>query len=365
MTIALLATGDEIVHGDTLNTNAYHIANALSSEGLPLGLHLSCSDKEEEMVRCLQFLNKDHDVIIITGGLGPTSDDRTRFALAKTIEQPLFERKEAIKHIQARLNRSKIEMTSNNRQQALFPKEALLFKNPNGTAMGCYGQWQNIKYFLLPGPPRECLPMFDQYVLPQLDQIKHSNKIILKWLVFGYAESKLANQLEPLLADLNCQTGYRLDVPYIEFKVRCQPENQALIKLRVESAIKNQILSENNQKASYILQKEASQWTAPISIIDKATGGQLQILSQRPENTQNLLFYPDKKAALTIYIDGLDEYWQNKPYGSQSKLRIRLEKNQKCIKEEIHTVKYSSPLVLQYAAEWLSFRLFHLVNELH
>ncbi|MGL5742738.1 MAG: molybdopterin-binding protein [Legionella sp.] len=67
MTIAILATGDELIHGDTLNTNGRDIAHTLSSEGLSLGLHLSCSDKEAEIIRCLHFLAEKHDIIILIG----------------------------------------------------------------------------------------------------------------------------------------------------------------------------------------------------------------------------------------------------------------------------------------------------------
>lgn len=70
MTIAILATGDEIIHGDTLNTNTHYIAHALCSEGLPLGLQMACSDKENEIIDSLNFLTEHHDILILIGGLG-------------------------------------------------------------------------------------------------------------------------------------------------------------------------------------------------------------------------------------------------------------------------------------------------------
>ena len=99
MSTAILATGDEIIHGDTLNTNSQYIAKALGSEGISLGYHLCSSDKETDLVNALNFLKQSHDTIIITGGLGPTSDDRTRYALASSIQHPLVEYPEAVEHL--------------------------------------------------------------------------------------------------------------------------------------------------------------------------------------------------------------------------------------------------------------------------
>lgn len=100
MTIAILSTGDEIIHGDTLNTNAHYIAHALCSEGLPLGLQVACSDKENEIIDSLNFLTEHHDILILIGGLGPTKDDITRFALAKFTKEPLIQHADALDHIE-------------------------------------------------------------------------------------------------------------------------------------------------------------------------------------------------------------------------------------------------------------------------
>src|SRR3990167_6944088 len=136
MSIALLATGDELVIGDTLNTNSQQLAHTLNSEGLLLGFHLICSDQEEDIFEAIRFLSTHHSILIMTGGLGPTSDDRTRFALSKFMDTPLQEYELATEHIKARLEASKLSMNPGNHQQALFPPNAVLLPNPLGTAMG-------------------------------------------------------------------------------------------------------------------------------------------------------------------------------------------------------------------------------------
>lgn len=364
MTIAILATGDELIHGDTLNTNSHNIAHILSSEGLPLGYHLSCSDKEDDIVHCLTFLAEQHDIIIIIGGLGPTTDDLTRFALSRFTSEPLIQHQDALTHIQNRLQDAKVAINQGNLQQCLFPKEAILLPNPHGSAVGCYFNWNNKMLFLLPGPPRECLPMFEQHVMPLLLPTQHSEKQILKWRIFGVAESEIGQILEETLSPFDCQTGYRLDVPYIEFKVRCTQNLVEEIKNVVDPLLAPHIISSIEEKASDALRTRLSKMKEPITIIDEATGGFLESLLVRPGIHHLVHFNNVKQSKLSFHIQGLEEYWsQQRPNGA-TQLSIHYS-NHNHEGGETHTIPYRSPLVVHYAAEWLCFRLFHLINQLH
>ncbi|ARG98162.1 competence/damage-inducible protein A [Legionella micdadei] len=364
MTIALLATGDEIIHGDTLNTNSHNLAHALSSEGLPLGLQLACSDKENELYDCLSFLALTHDIIIVTGGLGPTSDDRTRFALGRFLKADLVEFPQAIQHIQTRLGLDEKELNPGNRQQALFPANATILPNPNGTALGCYCNQENKVFILLPGPPRECLPMFDHYVLPLLQQMAHSDKQIVKWRLFGVAESQIAQQIDEALAGIDCKTGYRLETPYVECKVRCKNHLMGTVKQIVESIAAPYLIATPEQKASERLLETIPKLKIPISIVDEATGGILQTLIQQPSTYPWLKFYEDQRTILHFHLRGLKEYWSGE--GKKGKTQVSIDyRSAKMNGEETHELPYRSPLVIHYAAEWLSFRLLHLINQLH
>lgn len=364
MTIAILATGDEIVHGDILNTNGRDIAHILSSEGLPLGFQLSCSDKEKDIRNCLRFLVKQHDIIIIIGGLGPTTDDLTRFALSRFTGEALVQHSIALKHIEHRLTDANLVMNQGHLQQCLFPAQAQPLPNPLGSAMGCYYPWQNKRFFLIPGPPRECLPMFHHYVLPMLQQTTHSQKHILKWRIFGLAESEIANILEDALEHIDCQTGYRWEAPYIEFKVRCHPNLVNKIKALIDPLIAPHIISNLNKKASEELRELITKINEPITIIDKATGGLLQLLLTKPGLHHLLDFNGLRKKNLYFHIHGLKEYWQQQTTKGTTQLIIDYS-NPKQEGRETHIIPYRSALVVEYAAEWLSFRLFHLINQLH
>ena len=368
MAIAILSTGDEIIYGDTLNTNGHAIAHSLSSDGLSVGLHLSCSDQEQAIVACLNFLNQQHDIIILTGGLGPTSDDRTRFALARFLNLNLVEHIDALAHVQTLLSRANLECNAGNRQQALFPAEAVLLPNPNGTAMGCRLVVKNKQFILLPGPPRECLPMFHDYVLPSLQQAEHKNKQLLKWRLFGVAEGTIAQVLDEALVHVDCETGYRLETPYLEFKVRCQEEQVALVKQIIEPLVESYIIAPPEQKASERLRLRIDELQVPIVIIDDVTGGILQTLLQRPSNYGWLRFHDEegdpRENALSFHLKGLDEYWLQQDAGAVTQVSIDYCTSQgQC--SDTHQLPFRNRLVVEYAAEWLSFRLFHLINQLH
>ncbi|MFI4962978.1 MAG: competence/damage-inducible protein A, partial [Legionellales bacterium] len=355
---------DEIVHGDTLNTNGHKIAHALSSDGLPLGYHLACSDKERDLINCLSFLCEHHSIIILIGGLGPTTDDLTRFALSQFTGEPLVQNQEALTHIEHRLLAARVAMNEGNIQQSLFPASATILPNPHGSAVGCSYQWKDKTFFLLPGPPRECLPMFDNYVLPGLEHTQHSNKQIVKWLIFGLAESEIGHTLEEALAHTDCQTGYRLDVPYIEFKVRCTPDLISTVKHIVDPIIIPHSIAQAGKKASIALYERIMQLKEPITIIDEATGGALQSLLVKP-GTRDLVYFNNlKKTKLQFHLSGLDEYWSDQPSKGSTQVVIHY-KNQTQQGGETHELPYRNALVIHYAAEWLSFRLLHLINQLH
>lgn len=222
--IAFLATGDEIVVGDILNTNAQSMANTLFHEQMYVTEHRIIRDDENNITQSILSLLENNDALIITGGLGPTTDDRTRFALAKAIQKPLLfseETWQAILHRFKERYGTTDNVPESNRQQALFPQGAEIFANPNGTAAGCFCHIQSKLIFMLPGPPHECLPMFSNYVLPMLQQKHFGQQFHFKnWIISGVGEGFIAEKLEAALVGLGCQTGYRASADrVIEFKL--------------------------------------------------------------------------------------------------------------------------------------------------
>lgn len=306
--VALLATGEEIRNGDILNTNAQEIAARLFNHGIQVGMHMVTGDKIAEIEAAIHFLLSNHRALIITGGLGPTSDDLTRYALSNALNKELILNEALCNDIFNRLKSLGYEKPpETNRQQALFPESATIIENPNGTAAGCYIEENNQIIFMLPGPPIECLPMVDEIVLPILKK-NDFQKILFhqKWLLFGVSEGQIAEELDAIAQPYQCMTGYRLWYPYIEFKIYSnhQDDFNELIP-RIEAAIAPYIIYDGKYSASDYLKQLLTTSDLTLNIRDEATGGLLETTLKAPETIHAFQSAGD----LQIEVKGLNEFW--------------------------------------------------------
>ena len=235
--IGILATGTELVFGEILNTNGQHIAQTLLNLGMHIGEHVVVDDNIPNLDAALAFLLSRHQAVITIGGLGPTSDDCTREVVAKAVDQPLIFAEESWQRIVTRLSARKLPIPENNRQQAYFPKGATILPNPNGSADGCAVEHQGQWIFMLPGPPNECLPLFESAVLPLLNRHHFgSPKRLFRWRLTGVSESAIAEQLEAFGKPYQLQFGYRAHKPFLDIKLHLidSPKVQEMLaKLRV------------------------------------------------------------------------------------------------------------------------------------
>ncbi|EKD55462.1 MAG: Competence damage inducible protein CinA [uncultured bacterium] len=363
--IALLATGDEIVNGDILNTNSQEIAYRLLSEGIHVGTHMIVADHIAEIEKAITFLLKDHSALIITGGLGPTSDDLTRFALSNAIQRPLVFDENTWQHIIERLKRFGYDTPPlSNRQQALFPEGASIIPNSNGTAAGCLLTHHLQLIFMLPGPPVECLPMFEKICLPQLIQSGLQEIIYHKhWFLFGVSEGQIAEELDALAKPYDCTTGYRLCYPYIEFKLHSsRKQDFNLLVPQIERVIQPYLIGDGSETASSLLQKELQKLTFTLSIQDVATGGLLETLLKTPATYTYLKFDASPNDAPHVVIKGLNEFWQNVPNTAQTQLEIDFphakKKNSICAK-----IPFRGFRVKHYAAEFICWKIIDFLKE--
>ncbi|HCA89477.1 MAG TPA: competence protein [Legionellales bacterium] len=363
MSIAILATGNELISGDTLNTNAQYIALSLSRKNIRLGLQMTCSDDEQDIIAGLRFLTAKHEGVILIGGLGPTSDDRTRFALSQFLSSPLIEFSQAQTHIRQRLaHRQSNVLNQGFIQQTLFPKHAQLLPNPHGTAMGCYVAHHQRHFILLPGPPRECLPMFDDFALNFIAKLAcYHDTTLLWWRVFGITESAIATLFETALEAFNCELSYRLETPYVQCKVRCKPELANDIKTIIEPKIRPYVLNHTNEKASVLLQQKLMHTNQTITIIDETTGGMLQTLLHTPTTYKKVFFQERFKTDIYLHVRGLEPFWQQNKTAANASVRLTVTKGNHQT-QETHTFPLYGALVIHYVTEWLCFRLFHLID---
>jgi nicotinamide-nucleotide amidase len=198
--VLLLSIGDELLDGRTLNTNATWFGEQFRSHGVPVSEVKCVSDELDEIVDALDY-GKNFPLVISTGGLGPTNDDRTLEAAAKFFRKPYVLNSTALKFIKARYEARGLPLSDTRKKLALAPKGSKILANPTGTAPGSFLQWKNTQYFFLPGPPNECKPMFETFVLPLAKKKMAEKKLVNRefWRTFGKGESDVYTLISPVV----------------------------------------------------------------------------------------------------------------------------------------------------------------------
>jgi molybdenum cofactor synthesis domain-containing protein len=248
--VAILSTGSEIISGDIQNTNSTYISQKLFQSEIICGEHLTTDDQENNLKNGLNFLLKHNQAVIITGGLGPTEDDRTRFIVSDIINSDLIFDNNSLINIKKRLDLKNILVKENNKKQCLFPKGAVIIENLNGTASGFIINFkinnQNKIIIALPGPPSENKPMLDEIVIPYLLKSNFAYpQYHLRWCVKNIPESDLAEILKPITKKYNIEIAYRIHKPYCDVKIDLpkskytDPKIIKNIKNSIENIIKN------------------------------------------------------------------------------------------------------------------------------
>lgn len=362
--VAILATGDEITNGDILNTNAKAIANALTDLNINVGMHASAPDDDNSLTQAIRFLLNDHAVLITIGGLGPTSDDRTRFALNSILGTELIFDAQSYQKIQARLNTLNLPIPESNKQQCLFPKGATILMNSNGTANACYSQHNNQHIFMLPGPPSECLPLLQEQVIPLLKQLNLSKTRHRKhWLLLGVSEGSIAALLDKEIErHPEVSIGYRVDHPHLEIKL--WSENKTALDAAsnaLEVHFQEKIISHEKQTAAEQVRLLLLKKNLSLQVCDQATGGLLQTQLQQPRTWQAVTFdnnEPLKNNVLGVAVDGLSSYWDTRTSATDTQLTITLtyQGSRECI---LKTLPCRSRRLTHYAVELICLAILN------
>lgn len=274
--ISCLATGNEIINGDVEDKNSGVFAKKICAEGGEIYQRIQVSDRTHEIIAALKYLLNASDAVIVTGGLGPTSDDNTRFAIADVTQKKLYFSEIAWEHIVKRFNRFNMQIPESNRQQALFPEGAALYLNENGSASGCHLEWQGKHIFMLPGPPKECQPLFEKYVMEKLEKEDFLHKKrIHRWLVLGLGEGEIAPKVDLLAKAFPVETAYRWDYPYLEIKLNVEEAmDVAPLILELDKLLGENLVSNTGLTAIEMLNAVLPH--APeIYLVDEITKGQL------------------------------------------------------------------------------------------
>lgn len=191
-TAEIIAVGTELLLGNIVNTNARDISQALSAVGVNVFWHTVVGDNPQRLKDALDVARKRADIIITTGGLGPTYDDLTKQTICEAFGKPLVLHQDIVEDLRVFFEKNvHMEMPSNNIQQAELPEGCTVFDNPMGTAPGCAFVSGGVHVLMLPGPPFEMLTMLKNHVVPYLRSLSDEVIVSHDIMTFGLGESPM------------------------------------------------------------------------------------------------------------------------------------------------------------------------------
>jgi nicotinamide-nucleotide amidase len=281
MTAEIVAVGTELLMGQILNTNAQFIAQRLASAGVNCYFQTVVGDNPARLSDTLSLALSRADMVIVTGGLGPTGDDLTKETLAALFNKELRYDEESLSVLKDHFSKAGREMTPNNLKQAMFPVGSVILKNDNGTAPGCILEENGKAIALLPGPPREMQPMFEEQLLPYIAKKEGSMLYSRVVRIFGVGESALEYRLKGLI---DHQTNPTI-APYaltgevtLRVTARCKSEEEgealiAPVLESIEATIGDAVYSTHNESLHEVCGKLMTKKGLTLSVAESCTGG--------------------------------------------------------------------------------------------
>lgn len=283
MNAEILAVGTELLMGQIANTNAQYLSRRLADLGIKVYYHSVVGDNPGRLKESLKLALDRSDIVITTGGLGPTQDDLTKETIAEAMGKKLVlnqESYERIKHFFERLNR---KMADNNAKQAYLPEGSTVIPNPNGTAPGCIIASEGKTIIMLPGPPKEMIPMFEGTVFPYFET-KTGQVIASRMLkVFGIGES----EMEMRIIDLIQGQANPTIAPYVGLgeviirvtagcRNRCEAEEllEPVIQ-RIRERLGDFVYATNGENMEDVVVKLLLDRKSTLSTAESCTGGLL------------------------------------------------------------------------------------------
>lgn len=278
--VEMLSTGDEVLHGQIVDTNAAWLADMLFQQGLPMTSRTTVGDSLESLIATLQARSHEADVLIVNGGLGPTSDDLSALAAARACGVELAMQQEWLEQMEAWFASRGRVMAASNRKQAEIPANAELIDNPVGTACGFALQLNRCWMFFTPGVPSEFKVMVEQQIIPRL-KAKFSPPeppVCLRLTTFGRGESDIAAELEPLALPEGVVMGYRSSMPIIEIKLT-GPASQRVAMEQVWQQVRLLLaectIFEGTEGLPALLARELEQRGEQLAVSEQYTAGLL------------------------------------------------------------------------------------------
>ena len=304
MKAEIITVGTEILLGDILNTNCRYLSRELAAMGIEMYYQITVGDNEERLLKTLDESLNRSDIVICTGGLGPTEDDITKEVCAKYFGYELELHKPSLDAMIERFKHMNRVPTKNNEKQAYFPKEAYILKNDNGTAPGCIMEKEGKMIVVLPGPPREMESMFENYVKPYLSKLTDDviESEVLR--IIGVGESKVENDILDIIDSQTNPTiatyakGYECTLR-ITAKAKSVEEAKELIKPmsdEMKRRFGQSLYATGETSIEEVVSKMLVENNLKIAVAESCTGGMV---------SASLIHYP---GISSVFMEGCVTY---------------------------------------------------------
>ncbi|HEV2054067.1 MAG TPA: CinA family nicotinamide mononucleotide deamidase-related protein, partial [Methylomirabilota bacterium] len=287
MRIEIICTGDEVLTGETVNTNFSYMSQKLGDVGLSVHWETTVGDDRESLLQAFQLAGQRADAVIVNGGLGPTVDDLSQEVAAQAAGVELVLNDEWLVRMEDFFNRRSRVMPPNNRKQAMLPVTAEVIDNPIGTACGFALDIGKARFFFTPGVPRELKRMLEEQIIPRLLAKSGLQAIIhlKRFHSYGLGEShvdSLLTGVEALVPDGSVKLGFRAHYPQLETKLTARGADLDDIRRKLEPVereirkrLGNFILGEDDQTLEGVVLAELTARQATLSIVEMFTSGQI------------------------------------------------------------------------------------------
>lgn len=280
MILNLLLTGNELMTGDTVDSNSAMIARYMAAHGWQVKKKLTVGDDLGDLIDALHLLSRDCDVLLVNGGLGPTVDDLTAQALATACDVALAENTIALQHLEQWCARIGIAINAANRKQAILPDGCSIVANPAGTAVGFSMLLDNCRVICTPGVPRELDAMLEQEIMPTLlRDFPSSGASVQRFTLFGVGESSLQQKISDTIPDWpgDVDLGFRVSFPQLELKLSiANTQARASIEKiwpRLHAIIGDCLLGEGATTLPQLLVDLLRERSQKITLAESCTGG--------------------------------------------------------------------------------------------
>jgi len=297
---SIVSIGDEIISGQTVDTNASYLGRELLSVGIPVVSFYAVGDNIDSIVRMLGLASSDADIVLVTGGLGPTDDDVTRQAFAKFLSTELQFHNDLLQKIEVFFAGRGRKMPENCKRQAYIPAGAEPIANKLGTAPGIMAKAKGKLLVALPGVPGEMKQMFQDSVLAQAREFARDQAIeVRKLKCFGKAESEIAALLGDLMRRgrnplINCTVGQGVITLYVIATAKDKLQAQKLAEKDeklLRSTLGELVYGTEEQTLADVVGEKLAQQNKTIAVAESCTGGYLaKLLTDTPGASRYFMY---------------------------------------------------------------------------